>query len=179
MVPRLRTCGSPTEAATAARPGNSCCSTDEMATSAWRDIAPITIERPFCSTPERPSTNDRSISADGFASRCFITGISEWPPASSLASGLRANRPAAWRTGVGAWELNLYIVISLKLCGLAHALRALECRPYRLRSGRHGQFLGSDGVGDCVDHRGGRRDRAGLTAALDAEGVGPRTGLGP
>src|SRR3974390_3944346 len=126
MVPRLRTWGPPTEAGTAARPGNTCCSTDETATSAWRDIAPITIERPFCSTPERPSTSDRSISADGFASRRFIPGISERPPASRLASGLRANRPAAWRTGVGAWELNLYIVISLNLCGLADAVRALE-----------------------------------------------------
>ncbi len=112
MVPRLRTCGSPTAAGTEASPGSACCNTGELAASACRVMAPITIERPFCSTPLRPSTSERSISAEGCASRCFITGISEWPPAKSLASGLRASRPAAWRTVVGRWKVKLYIALS-------------------------------------------------------------------
>jgi hypothetical protein len=40
-------------------------------------MAPMTIERPLTSMPERPSTRDRSMMAEGRASRSFITGISE------------------------------------------------------------------------------------------------------
>ena len=38
------------------------------------------------STPRRPATSPRSTSSVGAARRSFISGISEWPPASSLAS---------------------------------------------------------------------------------------------
>src|SRR5487761_2265930 len=180
MVPRLRTCGSPTEAGTEASTGSACCNTGELAASAWRVMAPITIERPFCSTPVSPSTNERSISADGCARRCFITGMSEWPPANNLASGLRANRPAAWRTVVGRWKVKLYIVFSRDYAALLGGLArfgALKCRPHRIGGRRHGQIFGSDRVGDGVDHRGGRRDRTGLAAAFDAERIGRRLGF--
>ena len=88
-------------------------------------MAPITIERPFCSTPVSPSTSARSISADGLASRCFITGINEWPPAKILASGLRASRPAAWRTVVGRWKVKLYIGLSYDAAMLDSNVRQL------------------------------------------------------
>ena len=61
-------------------------------------MAPITIERPFSSMPVRPSIWPMSMMSDGLASRSFIAGISEWPPARSLASGFLASRLAACRT---------------------------------------------------------------------------------
>jgi hypothetical protein len=103
MVPRLRTCGSPIEPGTEARPGSASFNTFEFATSACRVIAPITIERPLSSTPAMSSQPLRSISAEGCASRSFITGISEWPPASSFDSGCLAKRLAACRAVVGRW----------------------------------------------------------------------------
>jgi hypothetical protein len=56
------------------------------ATSWWRVIAPIR-KAPFSrSMPARPGTRRRSTSSVGAASRSFISGSSEWPPASTLAS---------------------------------------------------------------------------------------------
>src|ERR1035437_5704850 len=73
-----------------------------------------------------PSTSARSINADGLASRCFITGINEWPPAKILASGLRASRPAAWRTVVGRWKVKLYIGLSYDAAMLDSNVRQLD-----------------------------------------------------
>ena len=58
-------------------------------------MAPITTERPLTSMLERPSTLLMSTMSDGLASRSFITGMSEWPPASTFASGNLASRLAA------------------------------------------------------------------------------------
>ncbi len=69
--------------------------TAELATLAWRAIAPITSERPFISMVSSPSIFDRSISWTGRARRCFITGTSVWPPAISFASSALARRFAA------------------------------------------------------------------------------------
>jgi hypothetical protein len=44
--------------------------------------------------PDRPGTLRRSISIDGAAKRSFISGISECPPASSLASS--PPWPSSW-----------------------------------------------------------------------------------
>src|SRR6185437_16640233 len=172
------TCGSPIEPGTAARPGIACCITGELATSACRVIAPTTTERPLSSTPARPSTSERSISADGLASRCFITGISEWPPASSLPSGLRDNSPAAWRTVVGRWNVKLYILLSPLFRRLACRRGLLHRRPDRVGGGRHGYLLAADRVGYRIDHRRRRRDRARLAAAFDAERIGGRFRFG-
>ena len=54
---------------------------------------------------------------------------------------------------------------------LASAVDLLQCLPHRLCGRRHRQILGADRVGDGVDHRRRRRDRARLAAALDAERV--------
>ena len=60
--------------------------TAEVATSTWRVIAPITIERPFTSMPDSPSTALRSTRLFGEASRSFMVGISVCPPARIFAS---------------------------------------------------------------------------------------------
>ena len=101
MVPRWRTAGSPIEPGTSASTGSASFTTCEFATSTCRVMAPITIERPFSSMPDRPSIWLRSTRSEGLASRSFITGISEWPPARSFASAFLASRLAACRTVVG------------------------------------------------------------------------------
>ena len=56
-------------------------------------------------------------------------------------------------------------------CCLLHLRGLADRRPDRLRRRRHGQILGADRVGDGVDDRRRRRDRARLAAALDAERI--------
>jgi hypothetical protein len=101
MVPRWRTAGSPIEPGTSERTFRCSFMTGEFATSPCLVMAPTTTERPFSSTPDSPSTCPMSMMSDGFASRSFITGISEWPPAKSFASGSLVSRLAACRTVVG------------------------------------------------------------------------------
>src|SRR6266576_715907 len=144
--------------------------TGESATSACRVIAPITIERPRSSMPDRPSIKDRSIRLAGLASRCFMVGIRVWPPASSFASSPLASRFAACRTLDGRCNVNAYIEASL-FRRFAGGVAALDRGPDRLRGRRHGDLLAADRVGDGVDDRGGRGDGAGLAAAFDAERV--------
>src|SRR5262249_16258363 len=135
--------------------------------------APITIERPFCSTPLKPSTSERSISAGGLASRSFITGKSECPPASSLASGFRDSRPAAWRTVVGPSKVKFDIDVPLSPLT---RLPVPERRPHSLSRGRHCQFFRPYRIGNGIDHRRRRSDRACLATAFDAKRI--RGGLG-
>ncbi len=80
-VPRLRTCGSAIVAAAAdASPRF------PFTTSTCRVIAPIR-KSPFSRwMPARPGTRRRSTSSAGAASRSFINGSSECPPASTFAS---------------------------------------------------------------------------------------------
>src|SRR5947208_655909 len=133
-------------------------------------MAPITIERPRSSIPDSPSISERSMRLAGLASRCFMVGISVWPPARIFASSLLASRFAAWRTVEGRWNVNAYIETSLfgRLAGRAAALNR---RPHRVRGRRHRNLLAADRVRDGVDDGGGRGDRAGFAAALDAERV--------
>src|SRR5713226_2620454 len=166
----LRTCGSPISPASSASAGKFSCTTGESATSACRVMAPMTIERPRSSMPDRPSIKDRSIRLAGLASRCFMVGIRVWPPASSFASSLLASRLAAWRTLEGRWNVNAYMEASL-FRRLAGRVAALDRGPDRLRGRRHGDLLAADRVGDGVDDRGGRGDGAGFAAAFDAERV--------
>ena len=82
IVPRLRTCWSAMVSATIAASPMS----GWLATAWWVVMAPIR-NAPFSrSIPDRPGTRRRSTSSDGAASRSFISGSSEWPPASTLAS---------------------------------------------------------------------------------------------
>src|SRR4029079_11017150 len=128
------------------------------------------MDLPFCSTPLSPSTNDKSMSAEGCASRCFITGRSECPPARSFASGVRARRPAACRTVVGRWKVKLYISNLLQLRGLAR-LSIFERCPNRLCGCRHDEILTADRVSDGIDHGGRCRNRSGLSAPFDAKRI--------
>ena len=82
IVPRWRTCGSAIVfAAAAARP-----SSGENSTVRCVVIAPIR-NCPFSRwMPCRPGTLRMSTSSDGAASRSFMSGISECPPASTFAS---------------------------------------------------------------------------------------------
>ena len=49
-------------------------------------MAPMVTPPPFPWIPLSPGTLRRSTSSVGAASRSFISGSSEWPPASSFAS---------------------------------------------------------------------------------------------
>jgi hypothetical protein len=57
-----------------------------LATAWWFVIAPIRAIPLSARTPARPGTRRRSTSSDGAASRSFISGTSECPPAMILAS---------------------------------------------------------------------------------------------
>ena len=88
IVPRLRTCGSAIVLAALARMPRP----SSRATAAWRVIAPIRQPSPSRLMPARPGTFLRSTSSDGAAKRSFISGSSECPPASSLASSPPSRR---------------------------------------------------------------------------------------
>src|SRR5260370_31702550 len=164
----LRTCGSPISPASSARAGRFSCTMGESATSACRVIAPITIERPRSSMPDRPSIKDRSIRLAGLASRCFMVGIRVWPPASSFASSLLASRFAACRTLEGRCNVNAYMEASL-FRRLAAGVAALDRGPDRLRGRRHGALLAADRLGDAGDDGGGAGEGAGRAGALYAD----------
>jgi hypothetical protein len=77
------------------------------------DLGRQICQRPFSSMPESPSILPMSRSCEGFASRSFITGKIECPPARIFASGSLASMFAACRTEFGRTYLNSYIVVSL------------------------------------------------------------------
>ncbi len=81
IVPMLRTCWSAIVAA--AMLGSP---KPPVATWWWRTIAPNRIVPFSRETSDSPGTRRRSTSSVGAASRSFISGISEWPPARSFAS---------------------------------------------------------------------------------------------
>ena len=63
-------------------------------------VSAPTRQWPFWrSTPCRPGTLRRSTSSEGAASRSFISGISEWPPAISLASS-----PPSTSAAMASWS---------------------------------------------------------------------------
>ena len=59
-MPRLRTCGSPIDAAASAISGQTCCSSADAATSWWTVPAPISILPSFSRMPDRPG-NARDV----------------------------------------------------------------------------------------------------------------------
>src|SRR4051794_11084353 len=137
MVPLWRTAGSPIRPASSASAGIASPTSGELATSACRAVAPMISERPFISMPSRPSICDRSTRCGGLASRCFITGISVWPPAISFASSFLTSRLAACRTVAGRWYLNSYMsdpsdrdAILLREVGIRHRLGARRDRQH-------------------------------------------------
>ena len=95
IVPRLRTIGSPMSAAASGRSGHAAFSSSENSIVRCVVIAPIVIASPSRVMPCSSFTPARSTSVDGLASRSFIVGTSEWPPASSFASGSLARRATA------------------------------------------------------------------------------------
>ena len=101
MVPRLRTAGSPIIEASAASPGILACTSFEAATSACGVIAPMVMVAPSSVMPLRDPSFDRSTSATGLASRCFIVGISVMPPATSLLSSIEVSKLGRIRDLVG------------------------------------------------------------------------------
>ena len=68
------------------RIGASAFTRSEPATSACRVVAPMASSSPSSRMPDSSGIRAMSISTAGWASRSFIIGSSEWPPASSLAS---------------------------------------------------------------------------------------------
>ena len=85
-VPRWRTCGSPTLSAAALSKGTCSRSTSLETSSQWRASPPTTTSSPSSRISDWSGTSFTSTSTDGVASRSFIRGSSEWPPARSLAS---------------------------------------------------------------------------------------------
>jgi hypothetical protein len=76
-------------------------------------VAPFTVTvSAETSMPTSAGILARSITSDGCASRCFITGSSVWPPARYLASLPLANREAASSTLEGRWYVVEYMVLS-------------------------------------------------------------------
>ena len=80
-VPRLRTCWSAiVRAASEASPR-------PAASTSWCVVIAPMRTVPFSrDTPRRPGIRRRSTSSVGAASRSLMSGISEWPPASTFAS---------------------------------------------------------------------------------------------
>ena len=127
--------------------------------------------RPPRSRPS-PAIRPMSTSAAGSASRSFIIGRSEWPPASGRVSPFSASSPIASSRLVGRLYSN-----SAGRCvymALLSAPRRLHRPPDALRRQRHVEVPDPERrerVHHRVHDRRGRRDRAGLARALDAERV--------
>ncbi len=85
IVPRLRTCWSPTSPAAAARAAAFAFTSALAAIALWRVHAPITSDPPSTRMPESSGIRAMSTSASGADSRSLSAGTSEWPPASGSA----------------------------------------------------------------------------------------------
>ena len=70
----------------AASSGTSAASTSEDSTPRCRVPAPIATSSPSTSMYDSSRNRPMSMTSSGAASRSFITGSSEWPPASTVAS---------------------------------------------------------------------------------------------
>src|ERR1700745_4287624 len=108
---------------------------------------------PETSTPTSSLILPRSITSEGEASRCFITGIRVWPPERYLASLPLPNRLAASSTEGGGWEVVSY---------MASPPLTVDRMPDAIGRRRHFQLVVADGVRDRVDHGSRGTDRAGL-----------------
>ena len=94
MVPRWRTAGSPTIEATWANRGQAWANSDECSRVLWLVIAPMLTVSPSTVIPRRSSIPPTSTRTPGGANRNFISGICDWPPASTLASSPCSARAA-------------------------------------------------------------------------------------
>ena len=103
MVPRLRTCTSPMEPASAASAGTAAPTSDEAATAAWRVIAPIRTPSPRRSIPASASIPLRSTRSAHEARRKRMVGIRLMPPASGRPSSDAARRALASSSEDGRW----------------------------------------------------------------------------
>ena len=121
-----------------------------------------------CSSASRPM----STSVSAAPSRSLSSGRRLWPPASTLASGVRADERRAPRRawpGAGSRTPPGSCLASLRSLDRApHGLRACTA----CRGG--GCPSGAERVDDRVGHGRGARDRAGLADALDPERVDRR-----
>src|SRR5687768_17330434 len=107
-----------------------------------------------------------STSSDGEASRSFMTGSSEWPPARILASSLPCK---AW---IASWTLLTRWYSNARGYTLLPSPCLLHRRPDARRTQRHidmGDPERRQRVDDRVDDGGSRGDRPCFAGALDAE----------
>jgi hypothetical protein len=81
MVPRLRTAGSPILPASWASAGTDVATACELATSLCRVMARMVSVPALASIPLSAVMPERSIRVSGAASRSFIAGSSDIPPA--------------------------------------------------------------------------------------------------
>ena len=85
-VPLCLTAGSPTWDATCASRGQAAVSSAECSRALWLVRAPMDTVSPSTLMPRRSSALPMSTSTLGLARRSLMSGISDWPPASNLAS---------------------------------------------------------------------------------------------
>src|SRR5258706_2736897 len=164
----LRTMRSPIPPASAASAGIAFLTAAEAATSAWRVIAPSVTALASALMPARSLMPPMSMTFEGFDSRSFIAAIRLWPPARTRASSSFEITFAASSTDFAFWYWNEYMGCLLG-CLLHFAFLARAPDP--LRHGGHLDVLHAERVGERFHHRRGRADRAGLAAALHAQGV--------
>ena len=85
-VPRCRTAGSPTTEATWASSGQAVAKSVECSRAEWVVSAPMDTVSLSTEIPTRSDARPTSTRTAGVANRSLMSGISDWPPASSLAS---------------------------------------------------------------------------------------------
>ena len=113
--------------------------------------------------PMRSVILPRSMTSDGEASRCFITGIKRVAAGEIFQTrALGEQRRGFVDRGGAMVSCLVHVLVSLSAVnGVPHAI---GCR-------RHLKLVVADRVGDGVDDGGRCADRAGLAAALDAERI--------
>ena len=139
-------------------------------------MAPMVSERPFISMPVKPSTFGRSTMLLRPGEPKLHRRDERVPAGEELGFlllGQQVGRLPDRSRAVVFECVHLTSPIPLLRASVA---AFLQRRPHRLRGRRHGEILAADRVGDGVDDRRRRRDRAGLAAALDAERIA--TGIG-
>ena len=94
MVPMFRTWASPICAAASDRMGSRSRTSGECSRTWWGVAAPMIRAPPSSRTPDSPGTRRMSTRWRGSASRSFISGRSECPPARSLADSPKRPRSA-------------------------------------------------------------------------------------
>ena len=168
-MPRFRTCMSPTPAAVSASTGTRRAIRSDSAT-AWCVVsAPIAIWSPSLADAVQAGDPRTGRSAcSGAASRSFISGISECPPASSLApSPWRSSRPTASASARRAVRTRTAAGIT------PHPLARSPARPSRAGAACRGRGRrAASQTAPTIAARG--RDRPRLADALDAQRVGRR-----